>query len=97
MNIIRIEVERMSTDKLSCKQWVFLLDGTTLWLDRYDELTRPTTRHKLRIVRTYKRFVHGFLQHWYIPRDKVEIPEDVKAEAIKYVVDCLKVKKWSER
>ena len=88
-----IQVSRVSENFLGCVLWEFWLDGTTLWLDRYDEMTRKTKRHKFKSLITYKRTDQRYNT---MAIEDIVIPEDVKQEATYRVIEKLTVKKWEK-
>lgn len=88
----RIEVERVSDDRLSRQVWAFFADTTWhrgksivgLRPNWYAVQTRETTRHKWRTVKQWDRMDERSY-HSSIKRDDVPLPVDVCKEAISAV------------
>lgn len=94
----RITVERHEDDKLSGQIWYFsFLDDGRLVLDQYIVEKRATLRHKFKPVNVWKRFSARDLGNMKIENEAdVPLPEDVKTDAIKGVLEKIKVGKPSE-
>lgn len=93
--VTRIEVTR-DVDELNRAEWTFWFEdrNCTLWVDTYHVLTRPSKRHKFRVVGFYQR-TDG--RQNTIDECDVPLTSDVIAEAKQNIIDQLTVKKWSER
>lgn len=95
----RISVERHEDSKLRGQIWYFyFFDDGRFVLDQYLIEQRETTRHKFKPVKVWKRQDSRNLS----PTIKIEkeadvpLPDDVKAEAMKQLVDQIKIGKPSE-
>jgi hypothetical protein len=80
---------------LSRRVYEFWYQNTehTLYLDRYSEDLRETTRHKFLPIRHYIRLDR---QTSNMRLEDIVIDEEIKKLAIEKFIDTLQVKKWGE-
>jgi hypothetical protein len=90
-----ILIERLSEDRLSAKRWWFWYHDSdhNLYLTAFATLERSTRRHDFRVKDNYRRID---ARGTSLSVDDVEIPDDVRDEAIKQFMDSLTVEKWSK-
>lgn len=88
-----VTVTRESDDGLRKKTWTFWYYKHALVLDSFSLWERPSKRHKFNAVSYYMRLDE---RHSPTSRDDVEIPDDVRDEAVRKFVNELRVMKWQE-
>lgn len=89
----RYSIKRYSLDKLKFFEWIFWLNGTDIWLDKYFEYRRETKRHKFNVEEKYDKI---FTRNNSISVDDVPLPDDVVSEVKNIIVSNLKVKRWNK-
>lgn len=94
---MRIVVERESENRLSIRVWEIWfrihINRISIFLDRYYEQSRPTTRHKYRIDRKWVRTDQRY-NNWSDEEVEEFLTQDIIQEAkeeIKKVIDDIKV------
>jgi hypothetical protein len=86
MSLENVTVVRTSEDGLREAQWHFYRLYTDLVVNAYEELARPSLRHKFKVVRRWGRLTNR--RENSISQGDVPLPADIKAEAIeKYVAE----------
>lgn len=88
----RIRVTRAESP-LRQYRWTFCFfdRGCTLYLDSYEVLERPSTRHKFRVIQQYLRLDK---RHSNISVDDAPLPDDVADQAKDAMASRISVKKW---
>lgn len=102
---MRLEVVRERGDKkLRRQRWVFWVttdrsyQGISCFIDEYYEEERPSTRHKFRPKRGYKRIDRRYMGQFIgVEVEDVPLPEDVEAEALERIMDSIVVSRWNHR
>ncbi|ODA08709.1 hypothetical protein [Paenibacillus polymyxa] len=83
-----ITVERMAENSLEKRVWIFnpVIKGDKLKiiLNRYEQQTRPTKRHKFKVS---GKVYESFRPYSGLLRKDVHIPADVALEAFNWVVN----------
>lgn len=86
-------VTKLLDEDLTRLTYGFSLMGSDLILDSYSRETRLTKRHKFTIDYYYDRTNPRSSN---LTEDQVELPEDIRKEALDYYISKLAVYKWSE-
>lgn len=91
-----VTVENQSADQKEMLRWQFFYSERShaLTLTCYIELTRPSTRHKFRAVKSYQR---SFPQHSNLKLDDVIVPDAVRRAAVDKFVNGLRVLRGDEK
>lgn len=74
---LHITVTEQADDRLSERQWRFLLLGVDFHLDSLSDWRRPTPRHKMKCVGAWHR-----LDHRLNTRERAEPSEEIKKEVL---------------
>jgi hypothetical protein len=99
---MRFEIERIDDTRLSRRVWAFEIGNharsatpVEIILVRYVKENRKTTRHKWKRDESQPIYSSDTSDDWrygkYMSREVVPLPADVRDEAIKYVVESLRV------
>lgn len=83
----RATIERPAENRLTSKVWEFALLDREMVLDDYYEMARESTRHKLKVVRKWRRLNQRDND---IEIAQVPFPEDVPAEAKQKLLDYIR-------
>lgn len=99
---MRFSITREGPDRLQRRIWTFSLhaqghsetEPPKIKLDRYVSETRETTRHRWKAAE-YRFSSSQTNDDWrygkYIPQNEVDLPADVRDEAIRFITDRLTV------
>jgi hypothetical protein len=84
MSLDNITITRTSEDGLTQVQWHFFRLNSDLLVNSYEELERPSLRHKFKLAREWTRL--GGRRMGAIRKEDVPLPEGIKKEALEAFV-----------